>query len=53
MFAYSSLYVHVQDVRSGKFGLLPHENEPDEPSEVFDTFDELMLDAIRHIARPR
>ena len=53
VFASSSLYVHVQDIRSGKFGLLPHENAPDEPSEVFDSFDELMLDAIRRVAKPR
>ena len=53
VFAYSSLYVHVQDIRSGRFGLLPHENAPDEPAEVFDSFDELMLDAIRRIAQPR
>ena len=53
VFAYSSLYVHVQDIASGKFGLLPHENEPGAPQEVFDTFEDLMLDAIQRVAKPR
>lgn len=52
VFAYSGMYVHVMYVQSGKYGLLPHENDPAEPSRVFDTFEELLVDAVRGVIKP-
>jgi hypothetical protein len=51
VFAYSGQYVHALDLDSGRYLLLAHDEN--EPSATFDTFDDLMADAITRIAKPR
>lgn len=50
IFSSSDQHVHAHDLVSGKFLLQPKTTEP--PDEVFDTFDELMIHALRRIIRP-
>jgi hypothetical protein len=50
VFASEAMVVHALDLRSGKYMELPHAD--DWPSRLFDTFEEMIVCAIRRILRP-
>jgi hypothetical protein len=49
VFATDSLYVHALDMTSGKYVVIAHDDEW--PSRLFDTFEEMIVDAIRRVLR--